>query len=86
MTIEFITYIVIERSWVNVRRASEQYRKGVDELLQFAFQNGKPLKGTYYCLCIHCLNQTCHELGETCDHLSFVLSRDIQYEYDTKKY
>jgi len=34
-------------TWMNAHHVSEEYEKGVDKLLQFSWQNGKPIKGTY---------------------------------------
>nr|KYP37140.1 hypothetical protein KK1_041692 [Cajanus cajan] len=54
---------------MNARRISQEYRNGVEEFLQFARENGKPIKGAYYCSCVCCLNQIRQEVGEIRDHL-----------------
>uniref|UniRef100_A0A151UD92 Transposase-associated domain-containing protein n=1 Tax=Cajanus cajan TaxID=3821 RepID=A0A151UD92_CAJCA len=54
---------------MNARRISQEYRNEVEEFLQFAIENEKPIKRAYYCPCVHCLNQIRQEVGETCDHL-----------------
>jgi len=40
---EFVTYVVMERSWMNVHHVRTRYKNGVDEFFQCACQNGKPI-------------------------------------------
>nr|KYP31721.1 hypothetical protein KK1_047813 [Cajanus cajan] len=54
---------------MNASRISQEYRNGVEEFLEFARENGKPIKGAYYCPCVRCLNQIRQEVGEIRDHL-----------------
>nr|KYP43362.1 hypothetical protein KK1_035209 [Cajanus cajan] len=54
---------------MNARRISQEYKNGVEEFLQFARENGKPIKRAYYCPCVCCLNQIRQKVGEIRDHL-----------------
>ena len=49
MTMELMTYIDMDRSWMNARRISQEYEKGVEEFLRFACENGKSVEGKYFC-------------------------------------
>jgi len=54
---------------MNERRISEEYEKGVSESLQYVQEHAISSNGTYFCLCVHCLNQIRHDLGTMRDHL-----------------
>ena len=59
----------MDRSWMNARRISEEYDKGVEEFLQFARENGKPINEMYFCPCVRCLNQLRQEPRVIRDHI-----------------
>ncbi|KAL2347407.1 hypothetical protein Fmac_001407 [Flemingia macrophylla] len=69
MMMDLMTYVDMDRSWMNARRISEEYEKGVEEFLRFACENGKAMQGKYYCPCVRCLNHIRQEIGEIRDHL-----------------
>ena len=69
MTMELMTYIDMDQSWMNARRISQEYQKGVEEFLRFACENGKSVQGKYFCPCVRCLNHIRQEVGEIRDHL-----------------
>ncbi|WVZ16408.1 hypothetical protein V8G54_009390 [Vigna mungo] len=48
----------MDQSWMNARRISEEYEKGVSSV-----------NGTYFCPCVCCLNQIRQDLGNLHDHL-----------------
>ncbi|WVZ20943.1 hypothetical protein V8G54_008265 [Vigna mungo] len=60
----------MDRSWMNERRISEECEKGISMFFQYVQQNAKFVSGTYFCPCIHCLNQIRQDLGNMRDHLS----------------
>ncbi|KAG2405345.1 uncharacterized protein HKW66_Vig0046000 [Vigna angularis] len=59
----------MDRRWMNERRMSEEYDKGVSQFLQYVEQNAKSVNGTYFCPCVRCLNQIRQDLGNVRDHL-----------------
>ena len=71
MIMEFVTCVVMERSRMNLHHSSGECEKGVDEFLQFAHQNEKPINGTYFYPYICCLDQIRQDLGRISDHLVF---------------
>ncbi|WVZ04090.1 hypothetical protein V8G54_024896 [Vigna mungo] len=52
------------------RCISEEYEKVVLVFLQYVQENAKFVNGTYFCPCVHCLNQIRQDLGNMRDHLS----------------
>jgi len=48
---------------------SEEYEKGVSEFLQYVYEHAILSNGTYFCPCVHYLNQIRHDLGTMRDHL-----------------
>ncbi|WVY91598.1 hypothetical protein V8G54_037112 [Vigna mungo] len=59
----------MDQSWMNARRISEEYEKGVSVFLQYVKENVKSVNGTYFCPCVRCLNQIRQDLGNLHDHL-----------------
>ncbi|WVZ17517.1 hypothetical protein V8G54_010499 [Vigna mungo] len=59
----------MDRSWMNARRISEEYEKGVSVFLQYVKENAKFVNGTYFCPCVRYLNQIRQDLGNLHDHL-----------------
>ncbi|WVZ13968.1 hypothetical protein V8G54_011534 [Vigna mungo] len=59
----------MDRSWMNARRISEEYEKGVSVFLQYVKENAKSVNGTYFCPCVRCANQIRQDLGNLHDHL-----------------
>ncbi|XP_027936218.1 uncharacterized protein LOC114191244 [Vigna unguiculata] len=59
----------MDRSWMNERRISEEYEKGVSEFLQYVQEHAISSNGTYFCPCVRCLNQIRHDLGTMRDYL-----------------
>ena len=59
----------MDRSWMNERRISEEYEKGVFDFLQYAQEHAISVSGTYFFSCVRCLNQIRHDLGTMRDHL-----------------
>ncbi|WVZ22878.1 hypothetical protein V8G54_001422 [Vigna mungo] len=59
----------MDRSWMNARRISEEYEKGVSVFLQYVKENAKSVNGTYLCPCVRCVNQIRQDLGSLHDHL-----------------
>ncbi|WVZ04974.1 hypothetical protein V8G54_018320 [Vigna mungo] len=59
----------MDRSWMNARRISEEYEKGVSVFLQYVKQNAKSVNETYFCPCVRCANQIRQDLGNFHDHL-----------------
>jgi len=43
MTMKFIVYVVIDKIWMNVRHINQDYEKGVDEFLPFAWKSGESM-------------------------------------------
>nr|KYP73752.1 hypothetical protein KK1_006402 [Cajanus cajan] len=41
---------------MNASRISQEYRNGVEGLVHCAGEDGRLIKGAYYCPCVHCLN------------------------------
>jgi len=54
---------------MNDHRINEECENGVSKFLQYAQEHAISVNGTYFCLCVRCLNQICHDLGIMHDHL-----------------
>lgn len=52
----FFSEVVMDRSWMNSNRLSEEYNKGMGEFIQFAFEKLPNNNGKFYCPCVKCLN------------------------------
>jgi hypothetical protein len=48
--------VVMDRSWVNDTRLSEEYKKGVEVFIQFSFEKLPNNNGRFCCPCAKCLN------------------------------
>jgi len=62
----------MDQSWINERRISEEYEIRVSEFLQYAPEHTISVNETYFCPCVHFLNQISQDLGTMFDHL-FIL-------------
>ncbi|XP_058766672.1 uncharacterized protein LOC131640279 [Vicia villosa] len=47
----------MDRSWIKANRLSEEYERGVEELIQYACKNLPNNNGKFYCPCVNCLNR-----------------------------
>jgi len=54
---------------MNERHVNEEYEKGVSEFLQYVQEHTISSNGTYFCPCVRCLNQICHDVGTIRDHI-----------------
>ncbi|WVZ22934.1 hypothetical protein V8G54_001478 [Vigna mungo] len=59
----------MDQSWMNARRISEEYEKGVLVFLQYVKENVKSVNRTYFCFCVRCVNQLRQDLGNLHDRL-----------------
>ncbi|WVZ02173.1 hypothetical protein V8G54_022979 [Vigna mungo] len=72
----------MDRSWMNARRISEEYEKGVSVFLIYVKENAKSVNETYFCPCVQVLNQPMTSRGTNyveewmSDHLEDML-RDV---------
>ena len=46
---------------MSANRVSEEYKKGVNEFIQFAFEKLPENNGRFYCPCVKCFNR-CYRL------------------------
>ncbi|WVZ21880.1 hypothetical protein V8G54_000424 [Vigna mungo] len=47
----------MDRSWINCKRTSEEYERGVEQFIEFATRNVPDNNGRFYCPCVNCLNE-----------------------------
>ncbi|WVZ06547.1 hypothetical protein V8G54_019893 [Vigna mungo] len=59
----------MDRSWTNECRIWEEYESGVSKFLQYFQEDTIFVNKTYFCPCVHCLNQTHQYLGNMRAHL-----------------
>jgi len=54
---------------MNEHHISQEYEKWVSEFLKYAQEHAISINRTYFCPCVHCINQICQDLGIMHDHL-----------------
>ena len=64
---------------MSANRASEEYRKGVKEFIQFAFEKLPENHGRFYCPCVKCFNGGPFHFELIIEHL--ICPRDLPKLY-----
>ncbi|WVZ13479.1 hypothetical protein V8G54_011045 [Vigna mungo] len=59
----------MDRSWMNEHGISQDFEKEVFEFLLYVQEHANLMGETYFCPCVHCLNQICQDLDNMRDHL-----------------
>jgi len=62
---------MMDRSWINLSRISDDYERGVEEFIEFAQRHDGSAKyrGKMRCPCVNCLNERILDVVEIRDHL-----------------
>ncbi|WVZ04709.1 hypothetical protein V8G54_018055 [Vigna mungo] len=47
----------MDRSWMNSKRTTKEYERGVEQFIEFATRNVADNNGRFYCPCVNCLNE-----------------------------
>ncbi|KAL3650054.1 hypothetical protein CASFOL_006457 [Castilleja foliolosa] len=63
--------VIMDRSWINAKRTSEEYENGVEEFLEFASSHVAANNGNdkFYCPCVKCLNDKIFTANEIREHV-----------------
>ena len=59
----------MNRSWIQAPRISDEYEKGVEDVLKFVQQHAPVVGGKYFCPCVNCVNGRHHTLFDIRSHL-----------------
>ena len=60
---------IMDRSWMQASRISEEYENGVEQFLQFTELNVSSLWEKYFCPCVKCANGRHQPISEIRSHL-----------------
>ena len=69
MYLRFVINVVMDHSWINARRTSEEYEYGVEQFLKFVERNVPNSNGRFYCPYVNCLNEKILIIGEIREHV-----------------
>ncbi|KAG6529930.1 hypothetical protein ZIOFF_012147 [Zingiber officinale] len=67
--VHIFTGIVMDKGWMFLPKQTEEYRKGLENFLDFAFSNAN-INGTIACPCARCKIGICVSREEAYDHLT----------------